>query len=153
MPLVVGATLGVVGAEMQTIIDNPLASPYTLGVSAVAGFGAVLAIVFGVGILPLGDMLLIPMNAFVFSFLCCMLHYFIARVKRASLETMVLAGIALLFMFNALLALLQYLSTADQVQAIVFWLFGSLTKVDWPKLGVTAVVLLIVIPLIAIDAW
>jgi iron complex transport system permease protein len=153
MALVVGAALGVAGAEMQTIIDNPLASPYTLGVSAAAGFGAALAIVLGVGILPLGEMFLIPMNAFIFSFLCCMLLYFIARVKRASSETMILAGIALLFMFNAMLALLEYQSTADQVQAIVFWLFGSLTKVNWLKLGMTSVVLLIVIPLLAIDAW
>jgi iron complex transport system permease protein len=153
MALVVGAALGVAGAEMQTIIDNPLASPYTLGVSAAAGFGAAVGIVLGVGIFPLGEMLLIPVNAFVCSFLCCMLLYFIARVRRASSETMILAGIALLFMFNALLALLEYLSTADQVQAIVFWLFGSLAKADWLKLGVTAAVLLIVMPLLAADAW
>lgn len=153
MALVVGAALGVAGAEMQTIIDNPLASPYTLGVSAAAGFGAALAIVLGVGILPLGEMLLIPVNAFVCSFLCCMLLYFIARVKRASSETMILAGIALLFMFNAMLALLEYLSTADQVQAIVFWLFGSLTKADWLKFGVTASVLLIALPFLAANAW
>ena len=153
MALVVGAALGVAGAEMQTIIDNPLASPYTLGVSAAAGFGAALAIVLGVGVLPLGEMFLIPVNAFVFSFLCCMLLYFIARVKRASSETMVLAGIALLFMFNALLALLEYLSTADQVQAIVFWLFGSLAKADWFKVGVTGFVLLIILPFLAANAW
>lgn len=153
MALVVGAALGVAGAEMQTIMDNPLASPYTLGVSAAAGFGAALAIVFGVGVLPLGEVLLIPVNAFVFSLLCCMLLYFIARVKKASSETMLLAGIALLFMFNAMLALVQYLSTAEQVQAIVFWLFGSLAKADWLKLGVTAAVLLIVMPLLVADAW
>jgi iron complex transport system permease protein len=153
MAMAVGAALGVAGAEMQTIIDNPLASPYTLGVSAAAGFGAALAIVFGVGVLPLGEMFLIPANAFVFAFLCCMLLYFIAKIKRASAEMMVLAGIALLFMFNAMLALMQYLSTSEQVQAIVFWLFGSLMKADWLKFSVTASVLLIVMLLLAADAW
>lgn len=50
MAVVVGMSLGLAGAEMQTILNNPLASPFTLGVSNAASFGAALAIVLGIGI-------------------------------------------------------------------------------------------------------
>ena len=112
MALVVGAGLGLAGAEMQTILGNPLASPYTLGISSAAGFGAALAIVLGIGVLPLGaQQLLVPINAFVFALICSFAVYLIARTKQASVETIVLTGIALHFLFSSLMALLQYLAT------------------------------------------
>ena len=153
MAVVVGASLAIAGAEMQTILDNPLASPYTLGVSAAAGFGAALAIVLGVGIVPYAGEYLVSINAFFFSLLTCLLIYFIGKARRVTAETMVLAGIALLFLFNSLLALLQYIASEEALQAIVFWLFGSLLRTTWPKLAVVAAVLITVVPLIAKDAW
>lgn len=153
MAIVIGAALGIAGADMQTILDNPLASPYTLGISAAAGFGAALAIVLGVGVLPFADTLFVPANAFLFSLASCLAIYGIARVKRASSETIVLTGIAVLFLFDALLALLEYMANPEQVQAIVFWLFGSLTKTTWLTLGITTVIVLVVIPLLAMDVW
>jgi iron complex transport system permease protein len=153
MAVCIGASLGLAGVEMQTILGNPLASPYTLGISAAAGFGAALAIVLGVGVLPLGDRLIVPVNAFVSSILCCLLLYFSTKIKRATAETLLLAGIALLFLFNALLALVQYVANPEEGQAVVFWLFGSLMKTTWPTLGVTAATLLIVAPLMMADAW
>jgi len=153
MAIAVGAALGIAGAEMQTILDNPLASPYTLGVSAAAGFGAALAIVLGVGIVPYAGEYLVSINAFFFSLLTCLLIYFIGKARRVTAETMVLAGIALLFLFNSLLALLQYIASEEALQAIVFWLFGSLLRTTWPKLAVVAAVLITVVPLIAKDAW
>jgi len=153
MAVVIGAALGLAGAVMQTILNNPLASPYTLGISSAAGFGAALAVVFGMGVVPFADTVLVTGNAFVFALLCCMMIYAVARFKRASSETLVLAGIAVLFMFDSLLMLLQYLGNPEQVQAIVFWMFGSLTKATWTKLGIMAVVLLASVPIIMVDAW
>lgn len=153
MAILVGAALGLAGAQMQTILDNPLASPYTLGISAAAGFGAALAIVLGVGVLPGGNEFLIPLNAFLFSMLCCMSIYLIAWRKRGTTETLVLAGIALLFLFNALTTFLEYISTQEDLQAVVFWLFGSMAKSTWPKVAFVGVVLLLVIPLFLMDAW
>ncbi len=153
MAIAIGAALGLAGADMQTILDNPLASPYTLGISAAAGFGAALAIVLGMGVLPMADTLFVPVNAFVFSLVSCMAIYGVARFKRASSETIVLTGIAVLFLFDALLALLEYIANPEQVQAIVFWLFGSLTKATWTTLGITVVIVLAVIPLLAMDVW
>lgn len=153
MAVFVGAALGVAGAQMQTILDNPLASPYTLGVSAAAGFGAALAIVLGLGVLPLGNEFLIPANAFFFSMLCCISIYLIAWRKKGTTETLVLAGIALLFLFNALTTLLEYMSSQEDLQAVVFWLFGSMAKATWPKVAIVGVTILIVIPFFLRDAW
>ena len=153
MAISVGAALAIAGAEMQTILDNPLASPYTLGVSAAAGFGAALALVLGVGVIPYTETVLVPVNAFFFSTLTCLLILFISKIRGVSAETMVLAGIALLFLFNSLLALLQYLASEEELQAVVFWLFGSLQRTTWPKLGVAAAILLVITPLILRDAW
>lgn len=90
--LAVGSALSIAGAEMQTILDNPLASPFTLGVSAGAGFGAALAIVLGVGLAPLTSALLVPINAFFFAMLTCFVIYSLSKVRGVSAETMVLGG-------------------------------------------------------------
>lgn len=153
MAVVVGAALGIAGAEMQTILGNPLASPYTLGISAAAGFGAALAMVLGVGIIPYAEEFLVPLNAFIFSMISCMTIYMLARGRKAQTETIILVGIALLFLFNALLALLQYMASENQLQAVVFWLFGSLMKATWLKLAIVTAVLVLLIPMFAGDAW
>jgi iron complex transport system permease protein len=153
MALTNGAALGLAGAEMQTILGNPLASPYTLGISAAAGFGAGLAIVLGLGVLPSGPQLMVPANAFIFSGFCCLLLYSTAKMARATSETLILAGIALLFLFNALLALVQYIANPEQGQAIVFWLFGSLMKTTWSTLGITFGTFLIIGLFMVADAW
>jgi len=152
MALVVGTALGVAGAEMQTVLNNPLASPFTLGVSAAAGFGAALALVCGLGSAWAGAAA-VPVSAFVFALLCTLAVYLIARLKRGTAEIIVLAGIALLFLFNAGIAFLQYMATQEQLHSIVFWLFGSLARATWPKVGLVAGVLVVTVPWIAVDAW
>lgn len=153
MAVVVGASLAIAGAEMQTILDNPLASPYTLGISAAAGFGAALALVLGTGIIPYGKHFMVPINAFFFAMLTCLLIYAIARKAKLSAETMVLAGIAILFLFQSAIALLQYVASEQQLQAVVFWLFGSLYRTTWLKLAIVAAILIVTVPVLAKDAW
>ncbi|MCC7105673.1 MAG: iron ABC transporter permease [Chloroflexi bacterium] len=153
MAAVVGASLAVAGAEMQTILNNPLASPFTLGVSAAAGFGAALALVLGVSLLPGGGIIALAGNAFVCAMLACLVIHAFSLLRGATAETMVLLGIALVFLFNALLALLQYVASEQALQQVVFWTLGSLSRSDWPKLGLTTAVLLLVTPLFARSAW
>jgi iron complex transport system permease protein len=140
MAVVVGAALGISGAVMQTILSNPLASSYTLGISAGAGFGAALVIVAG-GMLPMADMWAIPLGAFGFAGVACALVAGVGRLRGATPELLVLAGIACLFLFQALLSLLQFLASPEALQMIVFWLFGSLLRSTFPKVGVVAAVL------------
>lgn len=138
---------------MQTILNNPLASPYTLGTATGAGFGAALGLVLGVGVFSSASSWLVPINAFVFALLCSFAVYSISRLHGASTETLVLTGIAMHFLFSSLLALLEYLATQEQLHAVVFWLFGDLSKATWPRLGVAAAVLVATWPTLARDAW
>ncbi len=150
--LVVGAALGLSGAIMQTILNNPLASSYTLGVSAGAGFGAALVIVLGV-MIPVSETYAIPLMAFLFASLASAGVYGIGSARGSSPEMLLLAGIALLFLFQALLALLQFVASPEALQQIVFWLFGSLQKASWSKLWIIGAVLLACVPFLVADAW
>ena len=152
--LVVGAALGLSGAIMQTILNNPLASSYTLGVSAGAGFGAALVIVLGIA-MPVPEAWGIPLMAFLFAAIACAGVYGIGQARESSPEmlVLVLAGIALLFLFQALLALLQFVASPEALQQIVFWLFGSLQKASWSKLWIITAVLVACIPVLVADVW
>lgn len=153
MAAVVGASLGVAGAQMQTILNNPLASPYTLGVSAAAGFGAALAMVCGAGLMPIGGQFLVPASAFAFAVLSSLAIYGIARWRPGSTEGIILGGVALLFLFNAGVAFLQFAAKEEELAAIVFWLFGSLQGATWPKLGVVFAALAVSVALLGAKSW
>jgi iron complex transport system permease protein len=150
---VVGALLALAGAQMQTVLDNPLASPFTLGISAAASFGAALAIVLGVGLLPLAGPWLVTANAFLLAMAAALVIHAASRLHGVTVETIVLLGIALVFTFNALLALLQFIASEQALQEVVFWTLGSLGKASWPKLGIAALVLALATPLLVRQAW
>ncbi|MBL5931504.1 FecCD family ABC transporter permease [Lelliottia amnigena] len=153
MAVVVGLALGLAGAEMQTILNNPLASPFTLGVSSAASFGAALAIILGVGIPGIPDQWFISVNAFVFALMACFILDGISRWTRVATSGVVLFGIALVFTFNALISILQFVASEDTLQGLVFWTMGSLARASWEKLAILVVVLLIVVPLSLKNAW
>jgi iron complex transport system permease protein len=148
----VGAALGLTGAIMQTILANPLASSYTLGVSAGAGFGASLVIVFG-AVLPIPEAYAVPGAAFLFSGLACAGVYAVGATRGATPERLALAGVAMLFLFQALLSLRQFVASPEALQQIVFWLFGSLQRATWAKAGLVALALAAAAPILAFDAW
>lgn len=150
--LSVGASLGLAGAEMQTILRNPLASPYTLGISAAAGFGAAIAILTGFT-LPILGWLSVPVAAFVCAFAACMGVWAIGRARGVTTDVLVLAGIAMLFLFQSLQSLVQYLAAPEVLHEIVFWLFGSLLKANWTSVWVTTTVLVVILPILARNAW
>lgn len=153
MALLIGSMLGAAGAEMQTILNNPLADPFTLGISSAASFGASLAIVLGFSLIPYAGPLLITTNAFGFALLASFILFATTRMRGVNIETMVLVGIALMFTFNALLALMQYYSSETELQKIVFWMMGSLMRVTWNKLAICAVVLAISLPIFMWRNW
>ncbi|MDN3523942.1 iron ABC transporter permease [Halomonas sabkhae] len=153
MALVVGASLSVAGAQMQTILSNPLASPFTLGISAGASFGAALALAFGVAIIPAAIDYVIPINAFVMAMLTAFAIHALSLKRGVTIETIVLLGIAMVFIFNSLMALIQFFASQQAVSAVVFWTMGSLTKATWPKLWIALGVLAVVMPLLARHGW
>jgi len=145
-----GFGLAIAGTVMQGVLRNPLASPFTLGIASAASCGASIAIVLGAGFL---SGYLVIGNAFLFAMLAAGAIYGMARLRGMGSETMILAGIALMYLFSAVTSLLQYLGTADKVQAVVFWMFGSLDRSSWPKLGIVTVVLAAVVPVLLWRAW
>ncbi|EAQ81588.1 Fe(III) dicitrate ABC transporter, permease [Blastopirellula marina DSM 3645] len=153
MALLVGASLGVAGAEMQTILNNPLASPFTLGISAAASFGAALALVFGAGTFVFASTLLVPGFAFASALFGAMMIYGIGRMRGGSTETLIVGGVALHFIFSSGVAFLQYVASDDTLQAIVFWIFGSLQGATWSKVAILCVVLSAAMSLLATQAW
>lgn len=142
MAVLVGASLGLAGAEMQTALNNPLASPFTLGVSAAAAVGASIAVVTGFTLLAWGENLAVPLCAFAGALCATALVQWLAWRQGATVDTVVLFGIALLFSFEALLWLLQYLADSNALQQIVFWTMGSLGRATWTKIAIVGVVLL-----------
>lgn len=153
MAVVTGAALAIAGAQMQTVLNNPLASPFTLGISGAASFGAALALVFGVSIVPFAIDYIVPLNAFIMAMGASLLIHMLSQRRDVTTETVVLLGIALVFTFNALLALLQFFASEQALGAVVFWMMGSLTKASWHKLAITSAVLLFCLPLFARRAW
>lgn len=153
MAILVGMALSLAGTEMQTILNNPLASPFTLGVSAAATLGAALAIVSGISLPFIGENWFVSVNAFLFAFGSVLLLQGLAKWRGSGSGMLVLFGIALVFTFNALVALLHYIATPEALQQVVFWSMGSLGRSTWDKVQLLAIVLAVIIPFSVAASW
>lgn len=139
-----GAGLGVTGCILQSILQNPLASSSTLGVSQGAGFGAAFAIiVLGAGAAGKGSMV-ISISAFAGSMAVALVILGLSRFRQVSPESMVLAGVAISSMFTGATTLLQYFADEIQLTTLVFWTFGDLGSTSWNGIKIMAVVVLLV---------
>lgn len=149
-----GAGLATSGALMQGALRNPLVSSYILGLSAAAGFGAALAIALGISILtPYGGYVVIA-NSFVFSFLALLMVYSVARMRGITAESVILAGVAISYLFSALLSFIQYIAPEHTaVRAVVFWLLGSFSSVKWSSLIITSPIVVITTLFMMKFAW
>lgn len=154
LAVIAGAGLAVAGATMQGTLRNPLVSSYVLGIASAAGFGAALAIILGVGILPMFGGYLIVINAFLFSLLAMAVVYGIARIRGMTSETVILVGVAVGFLFSALLSLIQYVAPQYQaVTAVVFWLMGSLTSATWQNVFIILPIVSVTSVLMVLQSW
>jgi len=149
--VVAGFGLAVAGAVMQGVLRNPLASPFTLGIASAATFGAAIAIIFVPTALS-GEIALV-ISAFSMSALAALAIYGLSRYRGISAESMVLAGIILMYLFGAMTSFLQYTGTTEQLQAVVFWMFGSLQNTSWEKLALVSLVVGVATPLLVWRAW
>ena len=150
--LTVGASLGLAGTQMQTILANPLASPYTFGVSSAAGFGAAIAFISG---FPFKNMSWVnaPFMAFMMTLAGTMAIYFLGKRKGMRAQSMVLFGIVTHFFFQALLSLVQFRSTPEVAGQIVYWMFGSLLKATWTGVFVSGGIFFLCALLLSRYAW
>ena len=153
MAAVIGAALGIGGCEIQTILRNPIASPYTLGITNAATFGAALGLILHNNFLGVSDALLITSNAFFFALLASVLVYLFSRMRGAGSHTIILFGMAQNFMFNAMTMVLQYISDDEDLKSLVFWSMGSLLKSTWKKFWIVAAVLCVGAAVFYKNAW
>lgn len=154
---VAGISLGGAGAVMQGVLRNPLVSPYTMGLSSGAAFGAALAIVLGTGLVG-GSYLdvsrwLIVTNAFIFGGLTTLFAFSLARFKGMSPEILVLGGVAIGYLFQAGVSLLKYISNNDALKELVVWLMGGFWGANWQTVGLLAPVVLGCMAGLLLYAW
>ncbi|MEH0502182.1 FecCD family ABC transporter permease [Streptomyces scabiei] len=135
---VCGAGLAVCGAVMQSLLRNPLADPFVLGVSSGASTGAVAVVVLGVG----GGALSLSAGAFLGALLSFGLVLMLSHTLGASTDRVVLSGVAAMQLFSALTSFIVLTSAdAETTRGVLFWLLGSLTGADWGQVLLCTAVL------------
>ncbi|MFJ6737346.1 FecCD family ABC transporter permease [Streptomyces sp. NPDC091279] len=135
---VCGAGLAVCGAVMQSLLRNPLADPFVLGVSSGASTGAVAVVVLGVG----GGAVSLSSGAFLGAVLSFGLVLILSHTLGGSTDRVVLSGVAAMQLFSALTSFVVLTSAdAETTRGVLFWLLGSLTGADWGQVALCAAVL------------
>jgi iron complex transport system permease protein len=154
LAIIAGAGLAASGATMQGVLRNPLVSPFILGISAAAGFGAALAIVLGIVVFSPYTGYMVVANAFIFSMLAMLMVYGIACLRGITPETVILAGVMVGFLFSALLSLIQFVAPEyDALRAVVYWLMGQLHTATWEKNLIILPIVLVANALMVRHSW
>ncbi|UYQ65427.1 FecCD family ABC transporter permease [Streptomyces peucetius] len=135
---VCGAGLAVCGAVMQSLLRNPLADPFVLGVSSGASTGAVVVVVLGVG----GGALSISGGAFVGAVVSFALMLVLSHTLGGTTDRVVLSGVAAMQLFSALTSFVVVTSAdAETTRGVLFWLLGSLSGAGWADVRLCLVAL------------
>jgi iron complex transport system permease protein len=129
--IIAGASLAVCGALMQSLMGNPLADPYSTGISSGACFGAVAAIVVGVSFSSVTGEMGIVTNAFIGALIPAMLIIFISERVRMTPATLILLGTAISYFFNSMITYVMVTTDADTLKSAYLWQVGSLDGMTW----------------------
>ncbi|WJZ01795.1 Hemin transport system permease protein HmuU [Corynebacterium freiburgense] len=139
--LLVGAALGVSGALMQAVFANPLAEPSVIGVTAGAGVGAAVAIVFNITLFGAST---VPLAAFITAVLTTLIVYQLARHDgKVHVINLILTGIAINAVAGAIISIMVYLAPTTNREQIIFWQMGSLNGAQWKHVSVVLFVVII----------
>lgn len=149
MGVLVGSGLAVSGACMQGMLRNPLADPFTTGVSSGASFGATLMILYGMCLVPgLSYRSSIVVNAFILSLVPMAAILLISRFKKVSPDMAILIGISVMFIFSSTTSLMKLLADPNDLAEAYSWGVGTLGKATWDNIGIVAVFTIVSIALI-----
>lgn len=133
-----GATLSVAGVAMQALMKNPLADPYTTGISSGAMVGVTVGLTLGIFLPFMASDLGLVINAFVFGLIPSLVIVGVTKFKNTSPATVVLAGLAMSFMFGAISNIILIGAEAETVQEVYRWMVGSLSNVISDQIGLMA---------------
>ncbi|MBQ0854056.1 FecCD family ABC transporter permease [Streptomyces sp. NPDC057621] len=137
---VCGAGLAVCGAVMQSLLRNPLADPFVLGVSSGASTGAVVVVVLGAG----GGLVSVSAGAFLGALLSFGLVLLLSHTLGGTTDRVVLSGVAAMQLFSALTSfVVMTAADAETTRGVLFWLLGSLGGVGWTDVWVCLAVLVV----------
>ncbi|MCB2225044.1 MAG: iron ABC transporter permease [Desulfarculaceae bacterium] len=156
--LVTGWGLGLSGLMTQSLLRNPLASPFTLGMSHGAMFGAAFAIVFmgagevttaglytaDTGMFMFSSLYAVTLMAFAGAMLATGVILLLARMRQMSASSVILAGVAMSSLFMSGTILVQYFATETEIATVVFWTFGDVARSNWQEIGLLGVATLLV---------
>lgn len=135
LAVLVGVGLAAAGAVMQTMMRNPLADPYTTGISAGASLGATVAIVYGFCIIPgLNGGLATIVDAFVFSLAPVGMIILLSKYRTMTPTTMILSGMAVMFIFSAATSMIRLMSSPNALAQTYRWSVGTLGTASWSVL-------------------
>ena len=160
--IVAGFGLAISGDIMQVVLRNPLGSPFTLGISQGAAFGAAVSIVFlGAGFVQsnfsdaiiINNLTLTTIGAFLGALAGTITIVVLARWRGLSPEAVILGGIAMGSLFNAGTMLVECFATDTEVASIVFWLFGDVTRASWGQISVMSGVVFIGFIYFMLNRW
>jgi iron complex transport system permease protein len=127
----VGGALAVSGASLQALFKNPLVNEYILGLSSGAAFGAAISLVL------LGEVVPPQVLAFLFAVVAVLIVLSFAKASESPTVTLLLAGIIVSAFFSALLSLTEFFASPYSLQALFYWLMGSLSRPGWNDLAVS----------------
>lgn len=145
---IVGCSLAVCGAVLQSLFRNPLVEPYILGISSGAAFGAALAI----GLNFLGGS--VQLLAFLFGIVSVFLAYSMAKTGgEVPVVNLVLAGIIVSALFTAMTSLVKFFVEPHQLAGIVYWIMGSFSYANWSNLALVTPPILLCFFLIMAMSW
>ncbi|MCK5541987.1 MAG: iron ABC transporter permease [Desulfobacterales bacterium] len=160
--IVAGAGLAVSGAVMQSVLRNPLGSPFTLGISHAAAFGAAFSVmILGSGTMAssisdavaISNPYLTTFSAFIFSMIAALIILAVSKLRQGSPEVMILTGVALGSLFTAGTMLLQFFADDVQLAAMVFWTFGDVARTGWSEIFFLSFVTLFSMGFFFMNAW
>jgi len=136
MAIIVGAGLASCGVVMQALLNNPLADPYTTGLSDGACFGAVAAIVMGFTLSGISGSLGIVTNAFFGGLVPAIVIIMLSRVINMSPAVTILVGVALSYLFSGMETLIMVSTDADTLKNAFLWQIGTFTNTDWSEIPI-----------------
>ncbi|MFA6803664.1 MAG: iron ABC transporter permease [Candidatus Methanomethylophilaceae archaeon] len=157
LTILTGVSLAAAGQIMQGILRNPLVSPFTLGVSTAASFGAAMSIVFGAAIFgsvyymtfTIGSMTMnisdiaTALFAFIFGLISIGIVLLLTRRNYVSRSVVILSGVVISYLFQAGIMLAKYMSDDDSLREITLWIMGGMWNATWASVFVTLPVVIV----------
>ena len=141
--IIAGSSLAICGTLMQSLMSNPLADPYTTGISSGACFGAVMAIIAGVTFSSISGEMGIVTNAFIGAMVPALVIIAISARIRMTPATIILVGTGISYFFNSMVTYMMISTDADTLKTAYIWQIGSLDGMTWESVPVMFVITLI----------